>query len=456
MALFGKSRYVFLVARELSRKYTVPLLVGFLVGLVAMVGIRQFSSKIAHALNVRSVRIGIVGDVTPGTLPLNIQERVSGGLTHLAPDGSPQPALASSWEASDSGKTYTFAINTDFHWHNGKPVTAKDINYNIRDVIFTVISPTMLQAKLQEPFAPFLTLVAKPILQSGLGGFGSYRVDTVRLKGDSIQYLRLEPADRKTNTSPGTSRYLARLEYRFYRTEAAAVTAFQLGDVEVLEDLSTGDMFAGWNNATVSAYRRYDRVVALYFNTKESVLQEKSVRQSLGFAVPDLEGLERAYSPIAKTSWAYTDALKKYEYDMVNAKKLLQNAKVGSESATLTITTFAPFLEIAQKIATSWTGLGIPTSVQVVNTIGQFQVLLTAQSIPPDPDQYPLWHSTQTATNLTGYVNVKIDKLLEDGRKELDIGNRKKIYTDFAKRLAEDAPAIFLYYPTTYTITRRK
>ena len=51
--------------------------------------------------------------------------------------------------------------------------------------------------------------------------------------------------------------------------------------------------------------------------------------------------------------------------------------------------------------------------------------------IPKDPDQYSLWHSTQTSTNISHLKNARIDKLLEDGRTELDQEIRKKIYLDF-------------------------
>lgn len=445
MALFRRSRFLLLVTRELSKKYTIPLTFGFFLGLVGMIAVRSLIPRLAHELSQPMVRVGLVGEVTPATLPLSIQERVSGGLTKLGSDGSPQPDLATKWEATDGGRTYTFTIRQNARWHGGVPLIAKDINYNIQGVAFTVTEPYAIRATLKEPFTPFLTLVTKPILQTGLKGFGPYRVTSVRLKGEAVQYLRLEPVTDKTAPSR---------EYRFYRTEAAAITAFELGDVDVLTDLSSPGSFVNWKNASVSAQARHDRVVALYFNTKEQVLREKGVRQALAYAVPDLE-YERAYSPIAKTSWAYSDDFKRYDHNPTQAKKLLTGAKVASQSASLTITTFSQFVDVAQKIAASWTDLGVPTTVQVVNEIGPFQVLLSAQPVPADPDQYPLWHSTQS-TNLTGYVNVKIDKLLEDGRKELDQAARKKIYADFAKRLVEDAPAAFLYYPTSYTVTRKK
>lgn len=444
--ILRKSRFLLIVTRELSKKYTIPLLFGFLLGLVGMLALRHLAPRMRTGVVSPVMRVGLVGDVTPATLPTSIQDLISRGLTRLEHDGSLKPDLATQWEATDSGKTYTFTIAQNARWHDGKPVEAKDINYNIRDVTFTVTSPFAIRATLREPFSPFLTLVTKPILRTGLKGFGPYRVGSVRLKGDAVQFLRLEPVGDQAAPSR---------EYRFYRTETAAITAFELGDVDVLEDMSSSDTFTNWKNASVSALSRYTRVVALYFNIKEPMFAEKSFRQALGYATPDV-GYERAYAPIAKTSWAYTDDVKKYDYNLSQAKKLMVGAKIASQSATLTITTFSQFVDIAQKIAASWTSIGVPTTVQVVNQIGQFQVLLSAQAIPPDPDQYPLWHSTQISTNLTGYVNVKIDKLLEDGRKELDLEKRKKIYADFSKRLVEDAPAIFLYYPTTYTITRKK
>ena len=96
------------------------------------------------------------------------------------------------------------------------------------------------------------------------------------------------------------------------------------------------------------------------------------------------------------------------------------------------------------------------TKIKVENSVPtDYQALLVAQEIPPDPDQYPMWHSTQKETNITGYANPKIDKLLEDARKETDLENREVIYYDFQRYLVEEAPAIFLFHPVTYTVTRK-
>ena len=99
--------------------------------------------------------------------------------------------------------------------------------------------------------------------------------------------------------------------------------------------------------------------------------------------------------------------------------------------------------------------LGITTNIRVIPELtANFTVLLVAQQIPTDPDQYNLWHSTQIGTNLTKFNRPRADKLLEDGRKSTDLKTRKAIYTEFQKYLTEEVPVIFLFHPTTYTVSR--
>lgn len=447
MILFRRGRFLLRLTRELSQKYTLSLVFGFLLGLFGSIALVRFYPLIYGQFLTPVERIGMVGNFTPTTLPNEVQSLISGGLTNLNEDGSVSPGLAESWVISDGGKTYTFKLKADLKWHNGKPVEAKDVNYNIKSVTFSAPGKSQLVAKLAEPYSPFPTLVAKPILLTGLIGFGNYRVTSVQLKGDSIDYLKLTPvANNKLYVK----------EFSFYTTEAAAIAAFKRGDVDTLEDLSAPGDLSNWGKTKITPVVRYNRIVALFFNLKNGQLSERGFRQALGYGIPDLEE-DKAVSPIAKTSWAYSSDVRHYTYDENQVAKLLKNSVEGTKAAELNLSTFSPYEAVAEKISKSWNKLGIPTNVKVVNDVSSgFEILLSAQNIPPDPDQYPFWHSTQSDTNITGYINVKIDKLLEDGRREQDVKVREKIYADFAKRLVDDSPALFLYYPKSYTITRMR
>lgn len=446
MTLAHRGRLFFLILKTLAQKYTKSLALGFVSGLVLSFVFWRIVPFIRQQWFTPVDRIGIVGEFTPGTLPVSVQKYISGGLTAVSTDGTVIPSLATSWTATDSGKIFIFTLRSDAQWHTNKPVTASDINYNIQGVTFTPIDTHTIKATLKAPYSPFPVVVAKPLFLKGLVGWGPYKVASIRLNGDTVISLRLVPV-----TASGHVR-----EYYFYTTEAEAILAYKLGEVNTLEDLSSPADLAAWGKTSVKAITNTNRIVSVYFNVTDPMLSDRGIRQGLAYAIPTKKDVEPAGSPISKNSWAYSSKVKEYPFDLAAAKKLLGTTKEGSASANLTISTFSQYLDDAQSIATSWTNLGVQTDVKVIPTVpSNYQVLLSAQDLPPDPDQYPFWHSTQTATNITNYANVKIDKLLEDGRQELDQNKRKTIYSDFQRYLTEDVPAVFMYYAKSYTVDRR-
>ena len=46
------------------------------------------------------------------------------------PDGSTIPALAKSWEVAKDGMSIKFTLNERAKFHNGEPVTAKDVKFS--------------------------------------------------------------------------------------------------------------------------------------------------------------------------------------------------------------------------------------------------------------------------------------------------------------------------------------
>ena len=126
-----------------------------------------------------------------------------------------------------------------------------------------------------------------------------------------------------------------------------------------------------------------------------------------------------------------------------------------SSKITLTIDTLPKYEQTARIIAGVWKKLNIDTKIKIVREIpSNFQIFLGEFNISSDPDQYTLWHSS-AVNNITNYDNKRIDKLLEDGRKELDIEKRKIIYADFQKYIFADPPASFLFFPYYYEVSKK-
>mgnify|MGYP000094293052 CR=1 FL=1 len=53
------------------------------------------------------------------------------GLTRFGADGSIKPALASAWEISDDGLTYTFTLQPDVAFHDGTSFEATDVVFSL-------------------------------------------------------------------------------------------------------------------------------------------------------------------------------------------------------------------------------------------------------------------------------------------------------------------------------------
>src|SRR5690606_12555089 len=94
------------------------------------------------------------------------------GLMRYDAELTPHPLLATSWEAAEDGLTYTFKLNENVLWHDGKPFTADDVVFSCdvflretharaRIVLAHVESVKALdshtaQFNLKAPFAPFM------------------------------------------------------------------------------------------------------------------------------------------------------------------------------------------------------------------------------------------------------------------------------------------------------------
>jgi len=373
---------------------------------------------------------------------------VGQGLTTINENGEVVGALSEYWESNKEGTIWTFKIKNGLTWHDGTEVNASTINYSFKDVEIEKPDEYTIVFKLQSPFSPFPSAVAKPVFKKGFIGTGEWQINNISLAGEYVESITLVKKGLKKI-------------YYFYPTEDLAKLAFKLGKVDILEDLLDPQEFEKWKNVTIKSSVNPTRYVAVFFNNDSDPFKgSKEMRQALSYAIDKKKLSEnRAISPINPNSWAFNPQVKKYDYDREHALEILNDlGKEIIENTNIKLVTTPVLLEIAETIEKDWEAIGIDTTVQVSSAIpNEFQAFLAIYDIPKDPDQYAIWHSTQIAngTNISKFGNPRIDKLLEDGRLELNTEERKKIYLDFQRFLLEEAPAIFLYHPLSYTIIRK-
>lgn len=120
-------------------------------------------------------------DYVGGVLAFNLYDT----LVMPDPRGGVRPHLATRWELSNEGRTYTFTLRTGVRFHDGTVVQADDVVFSYERLMainqgfaflfrgwvtsVRAVNPTTVEFNLSAPFAPFLaTLVRLPIVNKDL------------------------------------------------------------------------------------------------------------------------------------------------------------------------------------------------------------------------------------------------------------------------------------------------
>jgi peptide/nickel transport system substrate-binding protein len=418
--------------------------------------------------------IGIIGKYNLDNLPLEISSLVSSGLTKIDEEGNVSPNIAERISIEDDGQTYRFIIRKGLKWQDGKSLNPEDVTYQLQDTEI-ISTKNDIVFKLPAPFAPFPSVVSKPLLRKtqekyrlfltreNLVGIGDYLISDYKVKNNHLTEITLDSISE-------------RRVYRFYFSEDAMVLAFKRGEIDIINDLSHPHSLETWKNITLEKVSRSDRYLGLFFDNNNPLFP-KNIRQALSYAVTKPTDNTRTISPINKESWAYLEGGKSYKYDLERAlERILDDPP--AKLVEFTLTTTSEFQAEAEKLKSEWEdffakakeecnsnknieeksfcdNLNAKINLKISNfpDLNNFETILIGQEIPSDPDQYTLWHSDQ-GTNFTHYKNTRIDALLERGRTTVDQTERREIYQEFQQFFLEDAPAIFIRHLDSYKISR--
>jgi len=117
---------------------------------------------------------------------LDMSSLLYSGLLKINPNGELVPHLAESITQSDDGTVYNIVVRNDIRFHDGTPLTARDIAFTIAlvqdatlksplrgnwvDIVVEEISEYELNIVLEEPYAPFIENLTLGILPRHIWG----------------------------------------------------------------------------------------------------------------------------------------------------------------------------------------------------------------------------------------------------------------------------------------------
>lgn len=247
----------------------------------------------------------------------DLTELVYSGLVRALPDGSYVPDLASHYDISEDGTTYTFTLRPDAKFHDGTSLTATDVLFTARLAQSPEIkSPRRadwegVQAsapdehtvvfKLPHAYAPFIENATLGILPKHLWenvsaeefpfsplnthpvGSGPYKVVSYDTDptGAATRY-DLAPSATFALVTP----YLKHITFMFYPNENAMLNAWNAREIDAVAGIAPSSLASlKPTDASIVAVP-LPRTFGVFFNQNRApVLADASVRAALDAAV---------------------------------------------------------------------------------------------------------------------------------------------------------------------------
>jgi peptide/nickel transport system substrate-binding protein len=401
------------------------------------------------------------------------------GLVSRDEENQIVPRLASDYEVSDDGLTYTFTLNEGITFHNGTALTSADVvssyeavrtdatlqgNAEFASVAsITAPDPTTVQIVLAEPNQNFLFSLTGPAglvfqtgdatdLKTAENGTGPFTLSRWN-KGSTITFARYD-------AYWGEPAGVAEVEFQYIPDFTAGVNTALDGGVQVLTavDPNLAPQLEDSGDFTLTTGRTTDKAT-LAFNNAKAPLDDVRVREALRLAI-DHEGLVEAvgagstlYGPIPELDPGYEDLSDVISYDPEKAKELLKEAGQEDLELTLTIPSFygttVPKVLISdfQKVGVTLKvdSVEFPTWLEDVYTNHDYDLSFVLHVEPrdfgnfADPEYY------------FGYDNSEVQDLYSKALAEVDPDESAKLLAQAARIVSEDHAADWLYNGATIT-----
>lgn len=420
------------------------------------------------------------------------------------------PGLAASWEVSADAKHYTFTLRKNVTFHDGTPFNSEAVKYTFDSIMepnmkslaargalgpyksSEVLGEYKIRVYFKEGYAPFLNMVAGPVLSivsptaaRKMGDdFANHPVGTGPFK-----VKEFVPEDHLTlvrnpdyNWNPGFFQNqgpppLDKIEWRIIPEDGTRMATLDTGEANVIEYMvpAAVQRYKRDSNFTVDLVNAPGAPRMAMLNTQKPPLNDVKVRKALVYAIDRnaivntlYKGVyEVAYGPLEPATFGYSSEVKKYyPYNIEKAKSLLDEAgwkdsdgdrirdKNGQPLHLLFIVAADDqFDEIAQMMQAQAKQVGINMELQFESSPTVWDTYMQGKDLHigeifwwnNDPQTlYSIWHSSQIGSgwNISRYKNSEVDQLIEQSLAEGGLEKRAALITKIQLKIMDDAPFV--------------
>ncbi len=438
-----------------------------------------------------------------------VYQIVTNGLVKKDPQLNIVPDLAERWENPDD-KTYVFYLRKGVKFHDGSEFTAEDVKYTFESILdpelksphaavyqkidhIELVDSYTVKFVMKEVFSPFLIEMIMPIVPKNTLETMEGKVFTTTLSGTGPFKLVEWTSDEQLVFEANPDYFegapkLAKVIYRIIPDETVRFLELKQGGIDFVQNAIAPDLVPVAEQTPGLTVLAKESVVINYlgFNLNDPVLSNAKVRQAMAYAIDRqamidylLNGQATAATGLlSPANWAYESDVQTYSYDVEKAKALLDEAGYpdpdgDGPQARLKITyktsTGDLNIRIGEVLQDQLKKIGIEVSeiqsfewAKFYNDViaGNFQIYPLRWVGITEPDiLHSIFHSSMippNGRNRGHYANPRIDELTDQARLVLDVQERKQLYSEIQKILAEDLPYVFLWYPHNIVVMDEK
>jgi peptide/nickel transport system substrate-binding protein len=404
-----------------------------------------------------------------------------------------QPGLAERWEIPDP-RTYVFHLHQGVKFHDGRPLTARDVKWTFDSLLQGKIRSTKSAVYrfvdridatddytvvfyLKEPFATLLWNLSDGAI--GIVPYGSGdEMSRTPIGTGPFRFISAEP-DKDVLIARNDQYWgeKPRLQsVRFIVVPDTTTRALELrkGSADIAINALTSDMVLTLERDPNLAVLHAPGTVLAYmaFNLRDPILKDARVRQALAYAIdrrPMLEYLLRGFARPANSvlppeSWAYNGDVPAYNHNPERARQLLEQAGYPAVNGvrfhlTMKASTEESTRLMAAVLQQQLREVGIALDIRTFEfatffadvTHGLFQLYsLRWIGGNEDPDIFEyIFHSAKfppNGANRGYFSDPRVDALIDQARHELDQNARRQIFAEIQRTLADQLPYIDLWY----------
>jgi peptide/nickel transport system substrate-binding protein len=407
-------------------------------------------------------------------------------LVGRAADNRIVPQLAESWRLLDD-LTWQFKLRKGVVFHDGEPFTAEAVRFTIERVLdpnqkspnraniaeiskVEVLDDFTVNLVTKQPYAALLNrLIDFPIMPPRYTAEKGNAVVALRPVGTGpFRFVELvkddrlvvEAFDRHWRGAPK----IRRIVFKPIPEPFTRAAALRNNEVDLVTTLPPNlaqelDRVPGIRVQRVPS----TWIIYLGLNALKKPLSDVRVRQALNYAT-DVDAIiknvldgngRRLEGPLTPQMFGFYPSVRGYSHDPAKARRLL--AEAGYPDG-LEVTLEAPAgryqgdKEIAEALGGQWAKAGFKPRVQVAEWGAYFKRYLSKQFQDayllglggPMEDGDELYNLVSSKGRGLYYKNEKVDLLFDQGRSTMDPAKRRKVYSDLARVMVEDATWVYL------------